>query len=289
MRKKILLDHLQKDADGIFGGTIFAESQATELKLRENVATAVYSDYLLEISKHHSIEVMDREVKIFIEKIPKNGVICDVGGCWGWHWRNIHHLRPDIMIVIVDFCKSNLLHAKKILDDRIGENIWLVHGDAKKLDFDTETFDGYWTVQTLQHIPEFDKAIAEAFRVLKIGGVFANYSLNNSFFSSVIYKIFGKSYVTNDFVPNKFFLRRADNQQRDCIREIFCNEVVNRYSEFLFKPEFGIDFMGRLGSTIGKLDALLSGGRPILSMARQHSFHTVKQHVNAVNNFLHLK
>lgn len=271
------LTNLSKDKDDIFGAVVVNEAQALELRLREEVAAVVYDDYLLTISKHHSIEVMDKEVNDFISKIPTNGVICDIGGCWGWHWRNIHFLRPDIQIVIVDFAKSNLLHAKKLLQERINKNIWLVHGDATALNFPNESFDGYWTVQTLQHIPDFEKAIAEARRVLKQNGAFSNYSLNNASLIRPIYKIFRKEYVTNGMVGGSFFLRRADRNQLSLIKSIFCNDVSERYSEILFKPEFKLNFMGKENSWLGKLDALLTGNIPFTSLiARQRSFHTTK-------------
>ena len=45
---------------------------------------------------------MDEEINHFISITPKNGVILDIGGCWGWHWRKIHKIRPDLNVVIVD-------------------------------------------------------------------------------------------------------------------------------------------------------------------------------------------
>lgn len=82
--------------DGIWGNAMPSESQKDEQALREKVASAEYCDYLLEIPKHHSIEVMDKEVREFIKTIPVNGVICDVGGCWGWALRKLsRHNNPN--------------------------------------------------------------------------------------------------------------------------------------------------------------------------------------------------
>ena len=93
---------------------------------------------------------MDKKVNNFFRKIPKNRLVIDVGGCWGWHWRNISKLIPDVKIVIVDFIKSNLRHAQKYLKKYdASENIYLAHGDATNLSFKDNTFDGYWAVQTL--------------------------------------------------------------------------------------------------------------------------------------------
>jgi hypothetical protein len=83
----LFLNHLVLGNDGIFGSANFSASQATEHNFREDLARSQPRDYLREVSNHHSIKVMDREVERFISQVPNGGVVCDVGGCWGWHWR----------------------------------------------------------------------------------------------------------------------------------------------------------------------------------------------------------
>jgi len=165
--------------DDIYGYDFINKGQDYEIKLRESVADYKYDDYLLELSKHHSIPVMDKEVIKFLELIPVDGIIIDVGGCWGWHWRNIHKHRPDVKVFIIDFVRNNLIHAKNILNGCINNNIFLIHGDATNLIFDDKVFDGYWSVQALQHIPNYELCVKEAYRVLKNGAAFANYSFNS--------------------------------------------------------------------------------------------------------------
>src|ERR1019366_9213197 len=208
--------------------------------------------------------------------IAKNGLVVDVGGCWGWHWRRLNVSRPDVTVFIVDFVRQNLVHASNILGEKIGRNVFLVHGEATQLKVPGETFDGYWSVQTLQHIPEFSKAIGEAYRVLKAGGVFANYSLNNQLLVRFIYKVFGKQYHIEGNIPGAFYLARASNVQYDQIRELFSNDVYVRYTEVLFSPELGFINCGK-NSVLGTLDRHLSSNSRLLSwIARQKSYHTVK-------------
>jgi ubiquinone/menaquinone biosynthesis C-methylase UbiE len=272
----LFLANLTLGDDGIWGNVEPSQYQKVEQTLREEVANAEYDDYLLEISKHHSIEVMDKEVKDFIQRIPVNGVICDVGGCWGWHWRNLHIYRPDISVVIVDFVRANLQHARKLLGDVVGSNIFLVHGDATNLSFKDEIFDGYWSVQTLQHIPDLRIALREAKRVLKEGGVFTNYSLNNSSLMQKIYSFFQKEYVIDSFTST-FYLRRDNVQSCRVYLEYFYSKSKISYSEILFKPEFRIWHSGRTGSLLGKIDSLLSGDMQLLGpFARQISVHAIK-------------
>ena len=121
-------------------------------------------------------------------------------------------IRPDIKIFIVDFIKGNLHHAKNILKEDVNQNVFLIHGDATDLIFDDDVFDGYWSVQTLQHIPNFKKTILEAHRVLKKDGLFANYSLNNQFVIRFIYKLLGREYIVQGNSP-RFYLSRASQEQ----------------------------------------------------------------------------
>ena len=201
------------------------------------MASKDYGDYLHELSKHHSIPVMDREVDHFLRSIPKNGLIIDVGGCWGWHWRRISNTRPDVTVFIIDFVRGNLVHAKNVLGQQIGTNIFLVHGDATSLIFSDNTFDGWWSVQTLQHIPDYKKAVSEAWRVLKDRGVFANYSLNNQALIRFVYRIMGRKYHVKGNVPGSFYLARASHEQLKQVKDIFSNNCRVRYSEVLFSPE----------------------------------------------------
>jgi len=270
-----ILDKLILDDDGIYSYAFNNTDQEDEVKTRISVADEVYDDYLSVLSQHHSIPVMDKEVRFFCDRMPKNAKIIDVGGCWGWHWRNISKIRPDIKIFIVDFIKDNLHHAKNILKEDVNQNVFLIHGDATDLIFD-DVFDGYWSVQTLQHIPNFKKTILEAHRVLKKGGLFVNYSLNNQFIIRFIYKLFGKEYIVQGN-SSHFYLSRASQEQKDAVGEVFGQDVQIRHSEIIFKPELKISFSGKEKSIFGVLDSYLSNNVGFLSsIARQQSYHVYK-------------
>jgi ubiquinone/menaquinone biosynthesis C-methylase UbiE len=261
------------DDEGIYRYDFTNSEQSVELEMREEVAAAHHSDSLEKIARHHSIPVMDHEVSRFLAQIPEWGRIVDVGGCWGWHWRKLGVLRPDVQIVIVDFVRTNLLHARDLLGDAVNKSIFLVHGDAMDLRFPDGAFDGYWTVQTLQHIPSFDKAVAEAFRVLRTGGVFANYSLNDQPPIRWLYRLLGRSYVTEEWVAGAYWLARATPGQKRLIESVFGTTVSERWSEILYSPELHFPVPGRETSLLGKFDALLSNDAGFLGwFARQRSF-----------------
>ena len=69
-----ILSQLSLGDDGIYNSGFLTCDQEDEIKLRENVAARIYPNYLHEVCKHHSIAVMDREVKTFLQnKLIKAG------------------------------------------------------------------------------------------------------------------------------------------------------------------------------------------------------------------------
>lgn len=273
---------LHQGADDIYSAPLPAISaeQSAERVLRENVAVAQHADYLAEISRNHSIPVMDHEVDRFLANMPRGALIVDVGGCWGWHWRRLAVSRPDVGIVIVDFVRANLLHARQVLGALVGSQVALVHADATSLPFPTglnHGFDGVWTVQVFQHIPSFARACAEAHRVLNPGGRFANYSLHATPVNRALYRMIGRHFHTDGMVKNLFHLTRANDHQRDVVTSIFGGVVTERYTECLFHPDLRVVFSGRENSRLGRLDAKLGDvawvGRWI---ARQRSTEAMK-------------
>jgi SAM-dependent methyltransferase len=272
--------------DGIYDALSSVEGninhqQAEEVRLREQVAAVQYHDYLAAIARYHSVPVMDYEVDLFLRHMPLNALVLDIGGCWGWHWRRLPEIRPDIGVVIVDFVRANLTHARIVLGHMVGKQIILMHADAMNLPFPdaaNDGFDGIWTVQVFQHIPGFLRACSEARRVLKPGGYFINYSLHATPLNRLIYAILGKKFHIEGPIPNMFYLRRATDAQLHELRSVFGGDVSERYTECLFHPDLRLNFTGRKGSAFGRLDILLSHiPRIAWWIARQRSFATLKE------------
>lgn len=266
---------------GIWESADVQFAQDEELLMREALSSDAPEDFLELIgliADHHSIEVMKREIKKFIDLIPLNGTVLDVGAGWGWHWLGLSSLRPDITVCILDMSRHSLLRAKKVLNNEVDTTFYFIQGDAQNLRFKNSVFDGYWTVQTLQHVPDFARSVREANRVLKNGAPFANYSLNVQPVFHFISKIIRRNYVIDGTSTEGFHLARASQSQKNYIEQIFQSKVGVRYSEILFKPEVGLKFMGRDGNVIGKIDSKLSGTSQISKvLARQCSYHTFKK------------
>jgi ubiquinone/menaquinone biosynthesis C-methylase UbiE len=276
--KMRFLEKLRLGPDGIYSSDGWGVGQEEEITLRRRVAEAVPPDLKGEIAIHHSFGVMDREVECFLDRLPANGVIIDVGGCWGWHWRNLHQQRPDATLVIIDLVKENLERAKYFLAGRINQSVFLVHGDGTKLPFDDNTFDAYWAVQALQHVPNLENALIESKRVLKPGGIFAMYNLNNPWAIRMIYKFLGKPWTDEGTVAGMFYLRRSGSWDGSAIKRIFGNVSPSRYTEIIFTPELNWHKSAAVGHWLGKLDSWLSSGFCAWNLiARQRSYSAVKQ------------
>ena len=156
-------------------------------------------------------------------------------------------------------------------------NFYLVEGNATDLIFDDASFDGYWSVQTLQHIPDFMNAVNESFRVLKEARFFVNYSLNKQVLVKWIYSFFGKTYHDEDGYVGRFFLAKASDEQFFYIDELYKGGSYRRFSEIIFEQGLRIMYPGIEGSVFGALDRKLSGSHRLFSgLARQQSSHAFK-------------
>jgi ubiquinone/menaquinone biosynthesis C-methylase UbiE len=260
----------------VFNKKISSRYQNKELKIRKKVAKKNYQNYLKEISLHHSINVMDNEIKKFISLLPKKSIICDIGGSWGWHWRNVDMIRPDIKIVIVDFIFENLLIAKKILKDKINKQIFLINDDCCNFYIKNNFFNAIWSVQTLQHIPKYNKVYKNIYNQLKNGGWFYNCNLNINYLIRFIYLFCRKKYLIKGY-SNNYYLERSNKKQKGDLEKVFKNKSTTIYSELLFHPDLKI-FTGSRNNVFGKIDSFLTGKCRIKKiLARQEAFLIYKK------------
>ena len=273
----LLLRKYEYDKENkVYKKNINSHYQNKEFIIRKKVAKKNYPNYLKEISLHHSISVMDKEVKKFVNLLPKKSIICDIGGSWGWHWRNVNLIRPDIKIVIVDFIFENLLIAKKILKEKINKNIFLINDDCCNFYIKNNFFDAIWSVQTLQHITEYNKILKNIYNQLKNGGYFYNCNLNTNYLIRFIYAIFNKKYVIKGN-SNNYYLERSNKKQKEDLEKVFKNKSSTVYSELLFHPDLKI-YTGSKNNIFGKIDSFLTGKCIIKKIfARQEAFLIYKK------------
>ena len=252
---KFILKNYTKDHDGVFSKNFKVKNQLDEIILRKKTASINYNDYFGEISKHHSIEVMNKEVLIFLKKQKKNAIILDVGGGWCWHWRILHKLRPDIKIIALDFIKENFNHAKKILGKKNLNQIFFVHEDFDNSKFPKNSFDAIWSCQAFQHMNDINKKFKIAHKILSKDGYLYNFNLNYSVFSFL--RNFFKN-KKNKKIKKFYLLNRDIMFQTKTLKKIFKKKVSLKYNEILFHPELKL-FFGKKDSFLSKLDSKLSG------------------------------
>lgn len=276
MKKLLKKYYNYNNKSNIYGSINFSKVQSKEFNLRKMVAKEFFSkDYLKTISQHHSIQVMDREVDNLLLILPKNSIICDIGGSWGWHWRKIAKKRPDVKVVIIDFIYENLLIAKKILKNLVNKQVFLINDDCCKIKFEKNVFDAVWTVQTLQHVKNYKLIVSIIYKILKKDGYFFNYNLNINHTIKLIYKVFKKKYLIKGY-NNSFYLERSNQNQKSIIKKKFKKNIDTRYTELLFHPDLKI-FTGSENNFIGKIDTYLSGNFFLKKIiARQECFSVKK-------------
>ena len=88
-----ILNKLTLSNDGIYSYDFNNIDQEGEIKLRESEANKTYDNYFDTLSKHHSIPVMNREVKLFCNRMPKNAKIIDVGVVLGLALEEYRHTK----------------------------------------------------------------------------------------------------------------------------------------------------------------------------------------------------
>ena len=238
--------------DEIYTRKFNFNKQDVEFKMRKEIAQMSFDNYLDEISKFHSVEVMDAEVKKFVYQLNENSIILDLGCGWCWHWRDIEKYRPDIKIVAFDFVYENFLHAKKILSKETKKQIYFVNDDMHNLNFKDNTFDAIWTVQVFQHIKEINQVLKESIRVLKKNCWIYNYHLNNSIFVKLKDFFFKKKNI-----QMYYYLNRDIRSIEKIFFNIFKNDIVKEYNEILFHPELNLN-LGKKNSYFLFLDSKMS-------------------------------
>lgn len=114
--------------------------------------------------KWRSVYKKEKRISFAISLIEKGaGLVLDAGCRWGDVTNEIH--KNNVNVIGVDFVPKFIDMAKKLHKD-----INFYVGDLLNLKFEDNTFDVVFIGEVIEHIPNQNKAIQEAYRVLKPKG-----------------------------------------------------------------------------------------------------------------------
>lgn len=276
-RKKLKLLHSKYECSGCAESYNIVEgipllyldkrTEAKEVSVRDKVAedALLYDENTIMdiVKKFHYISLMRKRIEAFFDKVAQDGRILDIGVGWGWHWS---HTQTKQTIVGIDLSIKSLLIAKRLLKNN--KNVFLICADACALPFEQNSFNAFWSVQTLQHLlPDlFDKAVNEVDRVLKKRGYFEIRWLNDNYLLKLAYLLSCKKYQKEQY-NDQYYLRRHSGKD---LLSLFgkykkFNGLQVAYDECLFHPWLKPIYKSTHDSrSLTKIDKLISS-IPILN------------------------
>jgi SAM-dependent methyltransferase len=167
------------------------------------------ADRLLEIFNYPRVK---KQIALYLKYLPKNERILE-GGC-GLGPYLIYLHRKGYEIIGVDYNEEPLKKIKAY-DNSIATEVM----DVRNLTFADRSFGGYLSLGVIEHFPKGpDKAIQEASRILKRGGIFIVQVPVMNIFLSLKYPL--------ELLKRSKFLRR-----------IFKREEKKYYWQCYFKPK----------------------------------------------------
>ena len=123
--------------------------------------------------------------------INSNDKIIDVGSGTGDISKIILKENKNVSIYSVDLNLKMLKEAKKQFSDQQKKKIKFINANAENLPFENNFFDKYVISFCLRNVTHIEKALHDAFRILKPGGIF--YCLEFSVpTSSLLNKVYSK-------------------------------------------------------------------------------------------------
>ena len=111
------------------------------------------------------------EDKLFLELGLREGaVVLDAGA--GSGKVACHMAEKGLKVEGIDLVDLHVKHAQEYIRTQGAQGlVHISHGNYQHLDFESTSFDGVYTMETLVHSDDADQAIQEFYRVLKPGGV----------------------------------------------------------------------------------------------------------------------
>jgi ubiquinone/menaquinone biosynthesis C-methylase UbiE len=125
-----------------------------------------YNKIAEEFHSRNSVTLYGKEYGIYKELIGKGNKILEIGCGTGRDAEEL--IKLGFYYTGIDASEGML----KIAQEKVKEAKFIL-GDFYKLDFPSESFDGFWAAASFLHVPkvEIDKVLGEAYRILKQEGI----------------------------------------------------------------------------------------------------------------------
>ena len=105
-----------------------------------------------------------------------NGDVLEIGSGSGAMAVEMLRRFPSVRLTATDFDDSMVEVARDLLNE-FGDRVDVRHADAAQLPFPDESFDAVVSFIMLHHVIDWEKAVAEALRVLRAGGRLIGFDL----------------------------------------------------------------------------------------------------------------
>lgn len=166
----------QPDGTTSFGFKTVAEDERQGLVNKVFSSVASRYDLMNDLMSGglHRLWKEDFVTAIGAPKGPQAFRLLDVaGGTGDVAIRYTRRAGPNATAVLCDINPEMLAEgARKVEAQGLKDRITLVEGNAEALPFEDRSFDAYTIAFGIRNVTHIEKALAEAFRVLKIGGHF---------------------------------------------------------------------------------------------------------------------
>jgi ubiquinone/menaquinone biosynthesis C-methylase UbiE len=113
-----------------------------------------------------------------VDGVSLQGKVLEIGGGSGAMAEELVRAHPGISLITTDVDPAMVATAQRRLADQ--PSVKVQQADVTALPFPDESFNAVLTFLMLHHVIEWERAITEAARVLRPGGVLAGYDLTGS-------------------------------------------------------------------------------------------------------------
>ena len=137
-----------------------------------------------------------------LQGVRPSGKLLEIGGGSGAMAAAIAAKHPNLELTVTDYDPAMVDQAAKRLS-RHHPQITVRQADATALPFEDGRFDTVVSFIMLHHVGRWEKAIAEAARVLRPGGVLVGYDLVNHPIATTIHRVERAEHLTRLINPDE--------------------------------------------------------------------------------------